>query len=69
MCTDITASLHWAQSQRTLLWIWYTATKDDPTKKELVEGTSSIPVFINSNELPSIACRVVQGVHTHVPLA
>jgi hypothetical protein len=57
------------ESKRTLSWIWYTATKDDPTEKELVEGTSSFPVFINSNELPSIACRVVQGVRTHAPLA
>ncbi|KAJ7810476.1 hypothetical protein B0H13DRAFT_2243448 [Mycena leptocephala] len=25
------------ESKRTLSWIWYTATKDDPTEKELVE--------------------------------
>ncbi|KAJ6549339.1 hypothetical protein B0H10DRAFT_2380877, partial [Mycena sp. CBHHK59/15] len=26
------------ESKRTLSWIWYTATKDDPTEKELVEA-------------------------------
>jgi hypothetical protein len=27
------------EGRRTLSWIWYTATSEDPTEAELVEGT------------------------------
>jgi hypothetical protein len=40
------------ESRRTLSWIWYTATSEDPTEAELIEGTRAERRENCANKIP-----------------